>query len=162
MPTIKDVLYVRFRVTDLQAQKQFLEDFGFRTKLEGDLLMGRGTGDRPYIYLAQEADEPGFVCVGFAAESADALQEIAAIDQVPVEANPLEGGGLIARLTDPNGFSVDVVANISAAPSLATGGRSSLNSGNKKQRLGERVAFVDPECSIKRLGHVVLMVKNFQ
>ena len=162
MPAIRDVLYVRFRVTDLQAQKQFLEDFGFRTKLEGDLLMGRGTGDRPYIYLAQEADEPGFVCVGFAAESADALQEIAAIDQVPVEANPLEGGGLIARLTDPNGFSVDVVANISAAPSLAPGGRSSLNSGNEKKRLGERVAFEDPECSIKRLGHVVLMVNNFQ
>ena len=41
MPNIKDVLYVRFRVTDLQAQKQFLEDFGFQTKLEGDRLFDR-------------------------------------------------------------------------------------------------------------------------
>ena len=49
MPNIKDVLYVRFHVTDLQAQKQFLEDFGFQTKLEGDLLMARGTDDSPYI-----------------------------------------------------------------------------------------------------------------
>ena len=68
MPNIKDILYVRFRVTDLQAQKQFLEDFGFQTKLDGDLLMARGTDDTPYIYLAQEAVEPGFVCVRFAAE----------------------------------------------------------------------------------------------
>ena len=119
--------------------------------------MARGTDDSPYIYLAQEAAKPGFVCVGFAAESEDSLREIAAIDQVPVEANPLEGGGLIARLTDPNGFSVDVVANISAAPSLTVAERSGLNNGNEKQRLGERVAFADPECSIKRLDHVVLI-----
>ena len=41
MPNIKDLLYVRFRVTDLQAQKQFLEDFGFQTKLEEDQLFDR-------------------------------------------------------------------------------------------------------------------------
>ena len=73
MPNIKHVQYVRFRITDLQAQKQFLEDFGFQTKLEGDLLMARGTDDSPYIYLAQEAAKPGFVCLGFAAESADGI-----------------------------------------------------------------------------------------
>ena len=73
MPNIKHVQYVRFRITDLQAQKQFLEDFGFQTRLEGDLLMARGTDDSPYIYLAQEAAKPGFVCLGFAAESADGI-----------------------------------------------------------------------------------------
>ena len=30
--TIKDVLYVRFSVTDLQVQQQFLEDFGFKSE----------------------------------------------------------------------------------------------------------------------------------
>mgnify|MGYP007027172291 FL=1 len=31
--TIKDVLYVRFTVTDLRVQQQFLEDFGFKSEI---------------------------------------------------------------------------------------------------------------------------------
>ena len=41
MAIIKDVLYVRFRVTDLQAQQRFLDDFGFQTSID-DLLLARG------------------------------------------------------------------------------------------------------------------------
>ena len=112
MTGIKDVLYVRFCVTDLQAQQKFLDDFGFQTRIDDGLLMARGTDGSPYIYLAEEASEPAFVSVGFAAESEAALRDIAAIDGTPIETNPLSGGGLIARLTDPNGFSVEVVADI--------------------------------------------------
>ena len=36
--TIKDVLYVRFSVTDLQVQQQFLEDFGFKSEISNGLL----------------------------------------------------------------------------------------------------------------------------
>ena len=161
MAAIKDVLYVRFCVTDLQAQQKFLDDFGFQTKIEDGLLMARGTDGSPYIYLAEESSEPAFVSVGFAAESAAALRDIAAIDGAPVEPNPLPGGGLIVRLTDPNGFSVEVVADIADSSSLTVAGRYGFNDGVEKQRLGERVAFAAPECLVKRLGHVVLMVNDF-
>ncbi|RPG27021.1 MAG: glyoxalase [Gammaproteobacteria bacterium TMED57] len=161
MAIIKDVLYVRFRVTDLQAQQRFLDDFGFQTSIDDGLLLARGTDGSPYIYLAEESSEPAFVSVGFAAESEAALKEVAAIDSVPIESNTLPGGGLIARLTDPNGFAVEVVANIADRPPLTEAVRSDFNDGVEKHRLGERVAFAAPECLIKRLGHVVLMVNDF-
>ncbi|HBK19511.1 MAG TPA: glyoxalase [Gammaproteobacteria bacterium] len=161
MAGIKDVLYVRFKVTDLQAQKQFLNDFGFQTQIEDDLLMARGTDSSPYIYLAEASDTPAFISVGFEAESEDALRDIAAIDGVPVETNALPGGGLIARLIDPNGFAVEVVTQIAHSPELPVAGRSGLNDGSTKQRLGQRVALDASACLIKRLGHVVLMVEDF-
>ena len=159
--TIKDVLYVRFSVTDLQVQQQFLENFGLKSEISNGLLIARGTDASPYIYIAEHSSEPAFVSVGFAAESEAALRHIAAIDGVPVEANDLPGGGLIARLTDPNGFSVEVVANLADAPLLTPASRSGLNDGVEKLRLGERVTFVDADSLIKRLGHVVLMVTDF-
>lgn len=159
--TIKDVLYVRFSVTDLQMQQQFLEDFGFKAEINDDLLIARGTDANPYIYIAEQSSEPAFVSVGFAAKSEAVLRYIAANDGVPVETNDLPGGGLMARLTDPNGFSVEVVANLADSPLLTAAGRSGLNDGLEKHRLGERVTFAEPDSLIKRLGHVVLMVTDF-
>ena len=159
--TIKDVLYVRFSVTDLQVQQQFLEDFGFKSEINDDLLIARGTDASPYIYIAEQSSEPAFVSVGFAAESEAVLRHIAANDGVPVETNDLPGGGLMARLTDPNGFSVEVAANLADSPLLTAASRSGLNDGLEKRRLGERVTFAEPDSLIKRLGHVVLMVTDF-
>ena len=102
MPRVRDVLYVRFKVSNLQAQKAFLDDFGLHTEILDNLLLARGTDSSPYLYLAEESTEPGLESVGFVAESEAALREIAAIDGVAVESNPLVGGGLIARLEDPN------------------------------------------------------------
>ena len=161
MPNIKDVRYVKFRVSDLSKQQQFLHDFGLHTHIENGVLVARGTDTSPYIYLAEEGPTPAFVSVGFLADSEAQLREIAAMDGVAVTENPLEGGGLIAQLTDPNGFTVDVVANIAAAAPLAVADRSGFNQGDAKQRLGERVAFSQTDCFIKRLGHVVLMVNDF-
>ena len=52
--TINDVLYVRFSVTDLQVQQQFLEDFGFKSEISNGLLIARGTDASPYIYIAEQ------------------------------------------------------------------------------------------------------------
>ena len=159
--TIKDVLYVRFSVTDLQMQQQFLVDFGFKAEINDGLLIARGTDANPYIYIAEQSSEPAFVSVGFAAKSEAVLRNIAANDGVPIETNDLPGGGLMARLTDPNGFSVEVVANLADSPFLTAASRSGLNDGLEKHRLGERVTFAEPDSLIKRLGHVVLMVTDF-
>lgn len=162
MPRVRDVLYVRFKVSDLQAQKAFLDDFGLHTEILDNLLLARGTDSSPYVYLAEESTEPGLESVGFVAESEAALREIAAIDGVAVESNPLVGGGLIARLEDPNGFSIEIVAEQSAADLFPVVARAGFNSGTEKQRLGERVSFARADCLVKRLGHVVLMVKDFR
>lgn len=162
MTPIKDILYVRFTVTDLQRQQQFLQKFGLQAEIKDGLLLARGTDNVPYIYLAEEASEAAFISVGFEAESEAALREIAAIDQIEIEANPLPGGGLIARLEDPNGFKVEVVTNLQPTPSLSVAARSGFNSGTEKQRIGARVTFTDSDCLIKRLGHAVLFVRDFR
>ncbi len=161
MPRIEDVLYVKFRVKDLTLQKQFLDDFGFCTNIEDGLLFARGSDTAPYIYLAEQSTVPGFAGVGFNAGSEDMLQEIADIDQASVEKNPLKGDGLIVRLTDPNDFLVEIVSGITQEPSLPVSARSEFNDGVYKRRLGQRVSLEPASCLIKRLGHVVLMVKDF-
>lgn len=162
MPRVRDVLYVGFKVSDLKAQKAFLDDFGLHTEILDNLLLARGTDSSPYLYLAEESTEPGLESVGFVAESEAALREIAAIDGVAVESNPLVRGGLVARLEDPNGFSIEIVAEQSAADLFPVLARAGFNSGTEKQRLGERVSFARADCLVKRLGHVVLMVKDFR
>ncbi len=74
----------------------------------------------------------------------------------------MPGGGSIVRLQDPNGNLVEVVHGIEAAPVIATGRRNGFNSGEEKDRLGERADLPEPDVFIKRLGHVVLFVNSFQ
>ena len=66
MSSIKDILYVKFKVPDLIKQDQFLQDFGFETRPSENLLMARGTDTSQYVYLA-ELGEPAFVGIGFEA-----------------------------------------------------------------------------------------------
>ncbi len=55
MPAIRDLLYVRFEIEDLDKQAQFLTDFGFQVTQEKDLLFARGYDSAPYIYVAEQA-----------------------------------------------------------------------------------------------------------
>ena len=162
MSVIRDILYVRFKVTDLQQQRQFLEDFGFAVEEANGLLLARGTDASRYIYIAEQADTAEFVSVGFQASSAADLQALAVRDSCLVEDNDLPGGGKIVRLTDPSGFQVEVVHGIEAVPALMVPGRNALNAGEHRPRLGERVTYIESDVIVKRLGHTVLFVNDFR
>ncbi len=162
MSTIQDILYVRFAVTDLDRQEKFLNNFGFEVERIGEQLFARGTDQDRYIYVAEQAETPAFLAVGFAARTAEDLRKIAAIDGATVEANDMPGGGSIVRLEDPNGNKVEVVHGIDPAPVIELAKRNGFNSGEDKGRLGERAALPDPAVFIKRLGHIVLFVNSFQ
>lgn len=161
MNPILDLLYVRFSVPDLEVQKTFLEDFGLQAVIRDNLLVGRGTSPRPYIYLAEQG-EPAFLALGFEADSEAALRAIAAMDDVPVEANDRPGGGLIARLQDPSGHCVEVVWGMDNPEPLVEPSRSAFNMGPSRQRFGERVSIHPGDAYVTRLGHCVLMVKDFR
>ena len=123
---IFDVLYVRFAVPDLDRQEKFLRDFGFATRREGDLLFGRGTDPNHAIYIANEG-EAKFHGFGFEAESEADLARIAAIDNLPIEANPLPGDGSRARFTDPDGFEIDLIFGGDKPEALPVPRRNALN-----------------------------------
>jgi catechol 2,3-dioxygenase-like lactoylglutathione lyase family enzyme len=158
---IRDLIYVRFSVPDLQQQKSFIEDFGLQAAITGNRLAARGTDAAAFIYLAEQG-EPAFTGIGFEASSLAALEAIAAIDGVAVEDSDLPGGGKIARLNDPSGHRVEVVWGMTKQAPLATADRSPLNNGRATPRKGERVTLTTADAIVKRLGHCVLMVKDFR
>ena len=169
MPEIRDLTYVRFEIEDLDKQAQFLTDFGFEVSRKGDRLFARGYDSAPYIYVAEQAKGPAkFKGMGFEALTQSELERIAAIDHVPIEEIELPGGGLRARMVDPDGNEVDIVYGVSQASKLPPPSRSPLNQENQENqerqanpRLGQRVSFTEASCSIKRLGHCVLNVTDF-
>jgi hypothetical protein len=151
MSGIVDILYVRFRVADLAKQRQFLSDFGFAVEEVDGVLLARGTDPNRYVYVAEEG-EPGFAGLGFEAQSQQDLERIAALDGAEIEALSLPGGGIGARLSDPDGNTVDVIFGIEKAEPLTPPARQPLNFGDERKRLGERVSFDGQPTGVKRLG----------
>jgi catechol-2,3-dioxygenase len=163
MADIRDLLYVRFEIEDLDTQAQFLSDFGFQVTKTPAQLFARGYDPQPYAYIAEQGrGDAKFKGMGFEALSERELKRIAAIDNTPIEAIDLPSGGLRARLTDPDGNEVDIVYGISQVEPLTPPTRSDFNQAGQQLRLGERVGFQENATSIKRLGHCVLNVKDFR
>jgi catechol 2,3-dioxygenase-like lactoylglutathione lyase family enzyme len=157
---ITDILYARFRVADLDQQARFLADFGLKAERRGPVLLARGSDPNHYIYLAEQGD-PGFLGLGFEASSQSDLERIAKMDSAHVRELDLPGGGLAARLTDPDGNPVDVVFGAQRPEPLHLPSRAPFNFGGDNGRLGERVAFEPADAFVKRLGHCVLTVKDY-
>ena len=163
MTDIRDLHHVRFEMEDLDKQAQFLTDFGFKVTREANRLLARGYDSSPYIYVAEQANGPArFKGMGFEALSHAELERIASIDNVEVEEIDLPGGGLRARMIDPDGNEIDIVYGICQADALAPPERSPLNQDEPRLRVGQRVAYTSTPTSIKRLGHCVLNVTDFR
>jgi catechol 2,3-dioxygenase-like lactoylglutathione lyase family enzyme len=162
MIRVKDIAYVRFAVPDLDAMESFTHDFGFVTTERSEAaLYSRGTDPDAFVHVA-ERGAPGFRGVAFEAESA---QDIRAVSQMsgasavePIEA---PGGGVRVRLTDPDGFGVEVVHGRESLPSLAVRKPHPLNRGSDRRRLGELQRLEAGPSQIKRIGHCVLRVSDF-
>lgn len=161
MTGIADILYVRFRVPNLDRQQRFLDDFGFVTSRANGRLFARGTDPDQYVYMAEEG-EAEFLGLGFEALSEADLERIAAIDGAQVESLGFPGGGRFARLSDPDGLPVDVVYGIVKPGPLSSPHRQPLNFGENRGRLGERVSLEAGMPCVKRLGHCVLNVTDFR
>ncbi len=166
MSDLHDILYVRFALPDLEAQQKFLDDFGMQTWIEGGALYGRGTDPSPFVYVADPLPdgetEPKWVAIGFEASSAEGLTRIAAVDGVPVEKHDRPGGGLVARLTDPNGVTVEVVHGFERPERLATPSRQPMNLGDDRPRVNERVTLEPDKRIVRRLGHCVFEANTFR
>ena len=161
MTGIADILYVRFRVPDLEVQQKFLDDFGFVTRRENGALLARGTDASPFVYAAEQG-EAVFLGLGFEVLSKADLERIAAIDGAPITANDAPGGGLVARLHDPDGLPVELVYGLDKPTPVTPPKRPPLNFGEQRRRLGERVSYQGAPGSVKRLGHCVINVTDFR
>src|SRR5215467_1045700 len=119
MPVIKaaDLAYGRLRSPDLDKQEEFLTAFGMvRAERTKNALYMRGT-DEPHHIHVTELGEPKYIGIAFHAASMDDLDE--------------PGGSKRVRLTDPDGFQVEVVHGMARLPKIPVH-RPKINFGEDK------------------------------
>lgn len=163
MPIIKveDIAHVRFAAPDHAGMRSFLEDFGMTVFAEGGRLYGRGSDGRPFVHVTQPGDAK-FLAVGLRAENIAALEKLAAAEGVPVEELQEPGGGKIVRLTDPDGYGVEVVAGQAKAEASLPFADSPRNTAAAKPRLRQTVRLDHAPAHVRRIGHAVLKVRDFR
>lgn len=163
MPVIKveDIAHVRFAAPDLGAMRGFLEDFGLDCFAEGGRLYGRGADGRPFVHVT----EPGkarFVALGLRAETVADLEALAAYEGVAVEELDEPGGGKIVRLTDPDGYRVEVVSGQAKRGAQPLPADQPVNTASARPRFRQMVRLEPSPAHIRRIGHAVLKVRDFR
>lgn len=159
-----DTAYIAFEVPDLDKQKAFLLDFGMTAAhSSADALYMRGEGSAPYIYVAYRGPKARFIGAGFVLASREDLQHVARETGLPIEPLDGPGGGERVRLTDPDGFAVDLVVGRSAVEPLDSPCQPvPTNLPRNKPRVNQGQRPPLQPSPIERFGHYVLMVSDFE
>src|SRR5262249_12574312 len=154
---VTDLAYGRLRSPDLDVAEEFLTRFGMvRAARTNTALYMRGTDPDHHIHVTEKG-EPRFLGFAYEAASEDDLARIA---QTPgasaVEAIDEPGGGKRVRLTEPNGYQIEVVHGIERLAPLPAE-RQRVNSGYAPLlRAGELMRLPKGPSRVKRIGHGVL------
>lgn len=159
-----DTAYILFQVPDLDRQQSFLEDFGMVLSSRSEqVLHMRGYGSEPFIYEARKGPEAKFLGAGFSVESDAELVRVSQAVGVPVEPIEGPGGGKRVRLTDPDGFFVDLVFGREPVAPLDTRREAlPVNLPRQKNRVNRGLRTPLAPSAVERFGHYVLMVSDFQ
>ncbi|MFM1961086.1 MAG: hypothetical protein RL588_2603 [Pseudomonadota bacterium] len=159
---IEDISHVRFTAPDLDEMERFLVSFGL-TPFRDDAgrLLGRGSGGAPFLHMT-EPGAPGFAAIGFRAASLEDLGVLAAAEGARVEDFDAPGGGSVVRLTDPDGFQVEVVAGQAFQAPEAAAPEAVRNTASGRPRVSSRVQVQAGPSRVVRLGHAVLEVSDFR
>lgn len=159
---VSDIAYGRLRAPDLDIAEEFLTRFGMiRAERTANALYMRGTDPAHHIHVTEKG-EPKFVGLAYYADSAD---DLARLTKAPgasaIEAIDEPGGGKRVRLTEPNGYQIEVVHGMAELPAIATK-RQKLNTGEAPlSRAGELMRLPKGPSHVKRIGHGVLMTPKF-
>jgi catechol 2,3-dioxygenase-like lactoylglutathione lyase family enzyme len=159
MPVMKvmDMAYGRLRAPDLEAQEEFLTHFGMvRAERTKHALYMRGTDPAHHIHVTEKG-EPGFVGMAYSAASAEDLERVSRVPGASgVEDIDEPGGGKRVRLTEPNGYQIEVVWGIEPLPPIPVQ-RAPMNTGTEPlRRAGTLMRLPQEPTPIRRIGHGVM------
>ena len=160
---VADMAYGRLKAPDLDLMEEFLTRFGMvRTERTATALYMRGT-DSPHHIHVTEKGEPKFVGFAYYAASEDDLARVARVPGASgIEAIDEPGGGKRVRLTEPNGYQIEVVHGVAKLAPIATK-RQKLNTGEDPLlRAGELMRLPKGPSHVKRIGHGVMMTPKFR
>lgn len=159
MPGIKvrDLAYARLRAPDLDVMEEFLTAFGMVKAARTDsALYMRGTDPGHHIHVTEKG-EPKFVGFAFHADSEEDLERLTDFpDASGIETIDEPGGGRRVRMTEPNGYQIEVVCNLDSVPAIPIS-RQAHNTGPEPlRRTDEPYRLAEGPARVKRLGHGVL------
>ena len=165
MPHIKvaDMAYSRLKAPDLDVMEEFLLRFGLtRSARTATALYMRGTDPAHHLHITEKG-EPKYVGFAYYAPSEDDLKRIAkAPGASGIEHLDEPGGGMRVRLTEPNGYQIEVVHGIASVPAIPVK-RQPLNSGPEPlARPGELMRLPKGPSQVKRVAHGVMMTPKFE
>ncbi len=163
MIKVTDVAYGRIRSPDLDRQEEFLTNFGMvRAERTKTALYMRGSDPEHHIHIT-ELGEPGFIALAFNVDSEEELERTARIDGAsPVEEMDEPGGGKRVRLTEPNGYTIEIVHGMEMLEPLEVS-RFALNMGPERlARKGELTRIDRGPSQVKRIGHAVMMAPDLK
>lgn len=158
---VEDIAHVRFTAPDLAVMRAFLTDFGLDCFESGGCLYGRAGDGRAFVHVT-EPGEAKFTGLGLRAATLADLDALSASQGVAVQDLAEPGGGKVVRLTDPDGYRVEVIAGQASgtpAPALADPSR---NTDAAKPRLRSTVRLDPAPAHVRRIGHAVLKVRDFR
>ena len=174
---IADIIYVRFELVELEAQKKYLNHFGMMLAHEDEnSIYFRGTGTSPYIYVATKGKENKYIGSAYKANNFSDLEALSKEFDVDIVENNEPGGGHKVTVIDPDGIRVEVCHGMKEAEPIAVVSKV-LNTGQSKQRENELQRFgkaadewqvhgdkwvYELSSKVKRLGHTAINCKDAQ
>jgi catechol 2,3-dioxygenase-like lactoylglutathione lyase family enzyme len=154
---VRELAFGRLGSPDLDAQEEFLTAFGMvRSERTPTALYMRGTDTAHHIHVTEKGDAR-FLGFAWAVESVDELRSLAKLPGASgIEDIDEPGGGKRVRLTEPNGYTIEIVCGIEPVEPIRVR-RQQINSGlHPLNRAGEVIRFSAGPSSVKRIGHAVL------
>jgi hypothetical protein len=153
---VSDLAYCRMQTPDLDRSEQFLRDFGLLPAgLDGPRRLFRGTAPSQYCYVIEKGPRQFLGCA-FQAKSRADLEALSKSEGRLIEHIDAPGGGLRVRLTDPNGYAIDVVHGIESAAPVEIERCEVNTAAHPLRRAGKLLRLPKNQPTpIKRLAHVV-------
>ena len=126
---VTDIAYIRLRSPDLDLQAEFLDNFGLvPSEKTGKAIYYRGTDPVHHLHITEKG-EPKVLGVAYHAASEDDLKTLSKVPGATgIETMDEPGGGKRVRLTEPNGYQIEVVWGMQKVPEIPAP-RQLLNSG---------------------------------
>ena len=148
---VTDIAYGRLRSPDLDMAEEFLTRFGMhRAERTANALYMRGTDPAHHLHVTEKGD-PKFVGIAYYVDNEDELKKLTkAPGASGIENIDEPGGGKRVRLTEPNGYQIEVVCGIEQVAPIPVK-RQRLNSGDAPTA---RVSTID-ECRKRLCGITV-------
>src|SRR6478752_3724332 len=125
---VRDLAYGRLRSPDLDAQEEFLTAFGMvRAARTPTALYMRGTDPEHHIHVTEQGDAK-FIGFAWAVSNEHDLRAIAKFPGASgIENIDEPGGGKRVRLTEPNGYTIEIVHGIAPVQPIYVN-RQAINS----------------------------------